>query len=264
MSKTDLTAERLREILHYNPETGVFTWRVRRGMALAESVAGNARPDGRITIYVDSSPYEASHLAWLYIHGSFPPKKLRRKNDDNSDNRIDNFYDPREPMPKVIHAPLTVERLRELVHYDPGSGVFTRLKITGKVGKVGDIAGSQNPQGRIEFSVDAKKYLAHRLAWLYMTGEWPDHEIDHIDGDPTNNRFTNLRDVPHWVNTQNLRAAKSHNKVGILGVRKRYNRWRAAIVVDGKEIFIGSFATPEEAQAAYIEAKRIHHLGNTL
>lgn len=264
MAKANLTAERLRELLHYDPETGVFTWRVRRGMALAASVAGNSREDGQITIYVDGKPHAASRLAWLYVHGSFPPKRLRRKNDDPSDNRIANFYDPRTPTPKVVHEPLTAERLRELVHYDPETGVFTRKKIIGKIGKVGDVAGALNPQGRMEFSVCGKIHLSHRLAWLYMTGDWPKHTIDHIDGDPTNNRFANLRDVPVCVNNQNIRKAKAGSITGVLGVRKRYNKWRPSIWVDGKAIFLGSFPTQEEASAAYIEAKRKYHVGNTL
>lgn len=264
MAKANLTAERLRELLHYDPETGIFTWKVRRGMAPAGSAAGSARPDGRITIYVDSVPYEASTLAWLYVHGEFPPKKLRRKNGVNSDNRIANFHDPYAPMPKVIHPPLTADRLRELVAYDPDTGVFTRRKVMGKTSRVGDVIGSINKQGRLEISVSGKIHFAHRLAWLYMTGDWPKYTIDHIDGDPINNRFANLRDVPHSVNTENVRAPRSNSRSGILGVAKRHHKWRSAIVVKGKYIFLGSFATQEEASDAYVKAKRLYHTGNTL
>lgn len=259
-----LTQQRLKELLDYNAETGVFTWRMRRGMALAGSVAGNKRADGRITIYVDDKPHEAAQLAWLYVHGEFPPKKLRRRNGDNGDNSIANFHNPHTKMPKVVYPPLTAERLRDLVHYNPDTGVFTRLQVTGKIGKVGDVAGSMIPNGRIEFSVDSKRYLAHRLAWLYMTGNWPKREIDHIDGDPTNNRFANLRDVPRHINAQNVRKARANSKSGVLGVKKRYRKWRAEISVNGKVLFIGSFETRDEAYAAFVEAKRLYHAGNTL
>lgn len=261
VSNSTLTQERLKELLHYDPDTGIFTWRIRRGMALAGSVAGSARNSGRITIYVDSRQYDAARLAWLYMYGEFPPKDLRRKNSDFSDNRIANFHDPHKPMPKVVHAPLTSDRLRELVNYDPSTGIFTRRRIVGKVGRIGDVIGCKS-QGRLEISVDGKIYFAHRLAWLYMTGKWPEFTIDHIDGNPLNNRFCNLRDVPQKINNHNIR--KPRGKSGIIGVHKRFNKWRAEIVTDGKSVFIGSFNTAEEARAAYVEAKRIYHVGCTI
>jgi hypothetical protein len=221
MAKPNLSAERLRELLDYNPETGAFTWKVSRGLATAGGAAGSSRPDGRITIYVDGAPYEASTLAWLHFNGEFPPKNLRRKNGISSDNRIANFHNPYAPMPKVIHPPLNADRLRELVAYDPETGIFTRKIVISKVGSVGDVLGFVTNQGRLEISVAGKIYFAHRLAWLYMTGEWPQHTIDHIDGCPANNRLDNLRDVPHATNTENVRRARSNSKSGILGVKKR-------------------------------------------
>lgn len=259
-----LTQARLKELLHYNPDTGVFTWLTRRGCSLAGDVAGAKSPDGTIRIYVDNIAYAASRLVWLYVHGEFPQKDLRRKNKDRSDNRIDNFFDPRLPMPKVVHAPLTAERLRELVNYDPSTGIFTRRIVVGKTGKVGDVIGHIRPNGRLEVSVEGVIYLAHRVAWLYMTGSWPEEEIDHIDGDPLNNRFDNLRDISRVGNAQNQRWARSGSISGILGVHKRYHKWRAVIVVDGQSVFIGSFPSKELAQQAYINAKRELHFGCTI
>lgn len=259
-----LTQARLKELLHYSPETGVFTWLTRRGRSLAGDVAGSSRDGGRITIYVDNRPHEAGRLAWLYVHGEFPQKDIRRKNKNPSDNRIDNFFDPRLPAPKVIHDPLTAARLRELVKYDPITGIFTRNVIVWKVGKVGEVIGHLNKTGRIEVSVEGKIYLAHRLAWMYVSGEWPSQEIDHIDGNPSNNKISNLRDISRTGNAQNKRKAQANSITGILGVTKHHRKWQASITIDKKAIFLGSFENKELAQKAYIDAKRIMHAGCTL
>lgn len=259
-----LTQARLKELLHYNPDTGVFTWLCRRGVAMPGSVAGNSRAGGRITIYLDNAPHEASKLAWLYVHGNIPLKNLRRKNKIPSDNRIDNFFDPCAPIPKVIHDPLNADRLRTVVFYDAETGVFTRRIVTGKTGKVGDIIGHTNKANRVEASIDGKIYLAHRLAWLYVTGKWPLQEIDHIDGNPTNNRISNLRDISRVWNAQNQRKARADNMTGVLGVSKHHRKWQANITVDGKIIFLGSFPSEKLAGEAYVNAKRVLHDGCTI
>lgn len=103
--------------------------------------------------------------------------------------------------------------------------------------------------------------MAHRLAWLYMTGEWPRQEIDHIDGDRANNKWLNLRDVDHATNMQNRRVAQSNNVGGFLGVSRRAESIHIAYV--GTK-YIGSFRTPEEAHAAYVQRKRAAHDGCTI
>ena len=157
----------------------------------------------------------------------------------------------------------THERLKELLHYDPATGVLT-WRVRSRNTRVGDIAGRLLNGGYRSIGIDRRAYQAHRLAWLWMTGEWPKGDIDHIDGDPLNNRFENLRDVSHGINQQNQNRAHSNNKTGFLGVSPRGRKFRAVINVDGKHMHIGLFNTPELAYAAYLAAKRIHHEGNTL
>lgn len=108
--------------------------------------------------------------------------------------------------------------------------------------------------------------MAHRLAWLYVHGRWPDGLIDHKNGDRADNRFDNLRDVAHRVNMQNLRKAFVSSKTGLLGASPlKDGRFGAFIKRDGKSKNLGTFDTPELAHAAYVAAKRvIHHEGNTL
>ena len=88
---------------------------------------------------------------------------------------------------------LTAARLRELLQYDPETGVFTRLVKTSNGIKVGDVAGTADARGYILIRVDGWLHLAHRLAWLHMTCEWPKGMIDHINGVRDDNRWSNLR-----------------------------------------------------------------------
>jgi hypothetical protein len=159
---------------------------------------------------------------------------------------------------------LTQYRLRELLNYNPETGVFTWLTKTARRIHIGDIAGCKTTKGYLVVSIDYRLYFAHRLAFLYMTGASPNSQIDHIDGNRANNRFENLRDVSRSVNLQNTKRASKNNKTGLLGVGRCANRFRSTIQVSGKPLHLGMFATPELAHAAYIEAKRIHHVGCTI
>ncbi len=159
---------------------------------------------------------------------------------------------------------LSAEYLRELVNYDPDTGLFTwRIKPASRI-KVGAPIGCVIDGGYLRVTINRNFYRLHRLAWLYVTGEWPRHDIDHIDGNPSNNAISNLRDVSRTINTQNKRGAMGHNKSsGLLGVSKPKNKWRARITFDGIE-HTTYHQTKEEACAAYLASKRMHHVGNTL
>ena len=160
-----------------------------------------------------------------------------------------------------MHYSLTIERLMELLHYDPETGLFTRLIDAGTSGKsrAGCIAGTRRHDGYVFIIIDRRSYSAHRLAWFYVHGRWPGHEIDHVDGNPSNNRLQNLREATHKENTRN-RGAQRNNALKLKGVSydARRERFRACIVVDGRCSQIGYFQTAEEASAAYAEAARKH------
>lgn len=159
---------------------------------------------------------------------------------------------------------ITAHRLKELFEYSPETGEFIRIKKTSSKTHIGTVAGTVNHHGYVIICIDYKLYSAHRLAWLYMTGEWPKEEVDHIDGHRSNNRFVNLRDVSVSMNRQNRRAADRKSKSGLLGVNTNKYSWAARIKVDGKKISLGSYPTPELAHAAYVEAKRKLHAGCTI
>ena len=159
---------------------------------------------------------------------------------------------------------LTAQRLRDLVDYDKESGIF-RWRIARPKAPIGAKCGCVNKTlGYAFIGVDKRTYLAHRLAFLHVLGEWPVEIVDHINGDRADNRWANLRMASRKLNAENLRKPRPANKVGLLGVTKIGKRFQAAISIGGKQVKLGYFDTPDEAAMAYISAKRIHHAGCTI
>lgn len=146
---------------------------------------------------------------------------------------------------------LTQERLLEVLNYNKHTGVFTRVKD-------GARAGSKDRHGYTLISVDGKRYTAGRLAFLWMLGEWPTYEAEHQDGDPGNNRWTNLRDATQTQNLQN-KSIQSNNSTGFKGViLHKPGKWRARIKVNSKRIHLGLFTSAEAAHQAYVKAAHQH------
>jgi len=160
------------------------------------------------------------------------------------------------PESRLTGKPFTLKRLKELLEYDPVAGIF-RWR-TGRY--TGQIAGNRGRNGRIQIKIEERLVSAHRLAWWFVTGEWPCHEIDHRDGDAGNNAWLNFRKVDRSQNMRNTRLARD-NSSGHKGVslRKDSGKWRARIGLYGKKITIGVFASKEEAIAAYMAAARELH-----
>ena len=160
---------------------------------------------------------------------------------------------------------INAQRLREILSYDKDTGFFTRISHgRGRRPAEGNPAGCKTDRGYIHIHVSGRVYKAHRLAWLYVHSEWPDGDIDHIDGDKTNNRIDNLRSVSTSVNMQNQRVAQKRNASGFLGVTVHGGRFEASIKLNGKNIYLGSYANPELAHAAYLSEKRAIHPGGVI
>ena len=151
---------------------------------------------------------------------------------------------------------VTRERLRELLDYDPLTGLFAwKVKRNSSRGCLlpGTIAGTVGPSnGYVYIKVDGKRYFAHRLAFLWMEGTMPPEQVDHINGVRSDNRWSNLRHATQWENIGN-RAVFATSKSGVKGVywNKKAGKWRATIRSAGRQHFLGYFNTVEEAQAVY-------------
>lgn len=158
----------------------------------------------------------------------------------------------------------TVERMRELLDYDLGSGAITWKVYRGSNARAGQVAGNLSNQGYICIKVDGCLYKAQRLAWLLAHGKWPDGEIDHIDGTRPNNALANLRDVDKTTNRQNQRSANQGTQTGVLGVTPYRKKFVSQISIAGRVNHIGVYDTAGMAHAAYLKTKRQLHKGNNL
>ena len=147
---------------------------------------------------------------------------------------------------------ITQPLLQTLLEYDPASGMFTRKVRTSNRIKVGEQAGSLDKAGYLCIRVHGKTYKAHRLAWLYVHGNMPAGEVDHINGVKADNRIENLRDVTKSANQQNRRFVRGYSKDG--------NRWKAQIRFGGRWKHLGCYETEQEAHAAYLAAKAEVHM----
>ena len=154
---------------------------------------------------------------------------------------------------------ITHDHIRTILDYNPETGQFTWKTHYRRPDLIGKRAGSPTNTGYWAIAIDNKKRLAHRLAWLYMTGNSPLKHIDHKDGNKKNNAFSNLREVDRVGNLQNIRKATKANKIGFLGVSAHQGKWRTQIMVSGKRIRESGFDTPEQAHQRYLELKRLHH-----
>ena len=154
----------------------------------------------------------------------------------------------------------TQERLKQVFEYNPETGIFMRKpKLTKRSRKTAIPVGTIHEDGYVYFGLDYKIYLAHRLAWLYMTGEVPNY-LDHKNGIKSDNRFSNLRLATQAQNQLNHQKT-CRNKSGIKGVCwvKRSNRWVAQASLNGKYNWLGSFKTIEEAEACVRAFRELHH-----
>ena len=153
---------------------------------------------------------------------------------------------------------ITLSELKNLYDFDPGTGVFSR-RISTTRAKAGSF-GSVNDQGYVVLFLNGCSVRGHRTAWFYFYGEWPKSNLDHINGNRSDNRICNLREASHQQNMKN-RKIRLDNSCGYKGVgpNKHCKTWRARITVNGRPINIGHFKSKEEARDAYIEAAKKYH-----
>jgi hypothetical protein len=152
---------------------------------------------------------------------------------------------------------ITQQRLKELFEYDPEEGRFRNRFSRGRA-READEAGSPSGHGYRKVAVDYERYYEHHLAWLYVYGEWPS-EIDHRDGDRSNNKIANLRMATRTENCFN--AKRETGESGLRGAYReaRYPKWYSKIQIGGRVTRLGTFDTAEEAHKAFMVAVEAHH-----
>lgn len=172
---------------------------------------------------------------------------------------------------KRLRPSIDQAELKKNLFYDPELGWFMWLISKGRI-QAGDSAGSiaKRNKGRIRIRINGEEYKAHRLAYLYMTGVWPEAEVDHFFGDPGDNRWSILRPANRRQNSENQRRGHRDSKSGILGVHwdKWANRWTAVITVhttEGRKVlYLGKSFDVETAQRRYLKAKKFYHQYQTI
>ena len=151
---------------------------------------------------------------------------------------------------------ITLLRLKCVLEYNPETGRFIWIKPSykNKNGNVGKVAGYLDQDGYVRITIDRRRYYAHRLAWLYMTGSWPEKQIDHKNRMESDNSWLNLRLATHAQNQHN-RGVLKNNKTGLPGVVERKWGWVAYIMREGVNNYLGSFKDPDEAYGAYLKER---------
>ncbi len=249
MATEILTAEELRAVFAYDPETGV----VMRGARRAGYV-GN----GRMVVEYKGRQLSLAKVAWMIQTGSPPPHPVSFRNGDCLDLRWENLIDVvdanRERRPE-----LTPQRIREVLDYSPETGVLTWRVARRSGAQAGERAEVDTTNGYYTVRVDGRLLLAHRVAWAHYHGKWPDHVIDHIDSNGQNNSIANMRDVSQGMNLQNRRGAQANNKAHCRGVHYMGDGltrpWNGQIKLRGV-VTRQSFATLLDAAAWVISTRR--------
>lgn len=153
---------------------------------------------------------------------------------------------------------LTAKRLREVLDYDPNSGLFRWIQPPRVHPRINGYVAGGCSTGYVLIKIDGKKYKAHRLAWLYVHDEWPPGDIEHINGSPLDNRIANLRVATNPQNQAN--RARDRGKDLPKGVRHiASGKFAARIRINGESKYLGTFLTPEEAESAYLCAAKTYY-----
>jgi len=232
-----ITQAELKTIVSYDSSTGIFT------KLKTNKTMGTKQSNGRYSCMINGVRYPMARLAYIYMLDIAP------NNIKLLDGTFSNMAWSNLTIEKFIKDAISQSILKRIYLYDVESGHFTK-RTTGK------IAGTTIQRGYVHIGVAGKKYLAHRLVFLYMTGEFPSSDIDHINHITSDNRWSNLREVTKSDNSRNASLSKNNNS-GTTGViwQKDRSKWTANIRVHGKRIHLGCFLDINDAVKARKEAE---------
>ena len=254
MSK--LTREKLKEIVYYDPETGVFTrffYQYRKQQHGGSTVKIY---DEHKLLKIFNKLYRITDLIVLYMTGQLPKRNQKVCNVDGVYSNI--AWNNLLVLPRYTSI-LTRSLLKEALNYDPDTGIFTWKLRLNKNTQIGDIAGSSTADGYLGMRVFGTGYLAHRLAFLYMTGKFPHKnlEIDHKDKIKHHNWWSNLRAKSHQCNIRNTGNLKN-NTSGVKGVVFVFgaDKWRASIKINKVQKYLGYYGDFDNAVCARLAAEQ--------
>jgi len=168
-----------------------------------------------------------------------------------------------EELENNMNNKLTYEELHRQLMYNPWNGLFYRKIKSNRNVRIGDIAGYTNPDGYVYISINGEYYLAHRLAWFYVKGYWPENIIDHKYRTPSNNKWNNLRHVSQSCNIRNSKKS-TRNTSGVVGVcfHKLKQKWQADIKLVSKRKYLGMYFNFIDAVKARWEAEKKYEFPN--
>lgn len=235
------------ELLEYNHETGMFRWKERVNPACKDGWFLATPVNGYRRIQLFKKRYRAQRVAWMMKTGEWPEGEVKFHNGNGLDVRFDNLFD--NTREKIEKENLSVSKILDVLEYDKDTGLFRWKKKINPACIDGWFAGRNDGKRHRTIDVFGVRYQLHQLAWFMMTGMWPESEIDHENGDGSDNRFENLRSVSHRENLMNCKLKKS-NKSGFNGVRKENKKWLATITINGHQKRIGLFEKIEDAVSA--------------
>ena len=260
-----MNLELLTEFFHYNPDTGVVTWKKNKPpRGKAGEPVGYVGPQGYLLTYFGGKSITVHRLAWVLHHQRLPTEEVMLRDGDKTNFKPGNLLLRSEATPV---GPMTLERLREVISYDPETGLFSWLSTLGKARiKDATTAGclSGRPSGalRMVLRIDGHSFEATRVAYALMTGVWlkAGEWMDHKDGSPENNRWVNLRKVTAQQNASN-QGDKPPRREGLpRGVEEFKHKdspsdYGYAMMHKGVRHRERGFSTQEEAHEAY---KKLH------
>lgn len=243
-----LDLQYISETFEYSEEAQGLIWkRNQRPLGRKGDRAGgiDARTGQRVISLGDFSTPEP-RVVWALFHNNQPPAVIKHKNGIRTDNRVENL----EPRTIVEKRKVTHTELLTLLNYCPLTGELRwRVNMNSRA-RAGDIV-SCSSLGYKVVKIYKIMYRVHVLAWLYMTGEWPLQDLDHIDRDRGNNKWANLRLASSSQNHWNASDKSRGNATGFRGVKEEGKRFSARVNKHGKTYHLGPFDTAEEAHIAY-------------
>lgn len=250
------------EALHrfsYNKETGEIVWKspLSKSSKKVGDPAGSVTANGRLQISVNINGrklrYYAHQIIWLMVYGELPENSIEHINGNYLDNKLENLREYLNPK----HDVLSQDLLKKLFIYNPDTGHFTRKgSVMGLASKEDMLAGhTHQKRGYHIILIDGKSYQAHKLAWLYMTGEFPEEglEIDHKNNNRSDNTWSNLRLATKNQNNHNA-SLRYDSPIGIKGITIRAGSYIARIRNNTK-LYEKSFNSLEEAKT-WLDTKR--------